>query len=188
MGNSGAKSACTPLTAGLHLSKLPFHKAGAPGTVNGALPEDMPMHDIQQVLERSRVVAVVGLSDKTHRPSHGVARYLQEHGYRIIPVNPRLGGPVLGEQPYPDLESVPERVDIVDIFRRPQEVPDVVEAALRIGAPVVWMQLGIVHHEAAERARAAGVHVVMDRCIQIEHQALLQSGASPFLENGRQGA
>ena len=160
-------------------------QGGVPRTVNGTLPEDVPMSDIQQVLERSRVIAVVGLSDRPHRPSHGVARYLQEHGYRIIPVNPKLGGPVLGEQPYPDLESVPERMDIVDIFRRPQEVPDVVEAALRIGAPVIWMQLGIVHHEAAERARAAGVHVVMDRCIQIEHEALLQSGAFPLLENGR---
>lgn len=135
------------------------------------------MTDIEDILKRSRVIAVVGLSNRPDRPSHRVARYLQEQGYRIIPVNPRLQEPVLGERPYPDLESLPEPVDIVDIFRRPEEVPPVVEGALRIGAPVVWMQLGISHQEAGERARAAGVQVIMDRCIMIEHQTLQQRGA-----------
>ncbi len=134
--------------------------------------------EIRDILNRSSVIAVVGLSDRPERPSHQVARYLQEHGYRIIPVNPRLEGPVLGERPYPDLDSVPEPVDVVDIFRRPKEVPGVVDAAVRIGAPVVWMQLGIRHQEAAERAEAAGVRVVMDRCVKLEHQALDSEGPS----------
>ena len=134
--------------------------------------------EIREILDKSSVVAVVGLSDRSERPSHQVARYLQEQGYRIIPVNPRLRGPVLGERPYPDLDSVPEPVDIVDIFRRPEGVPGVVDAAVRTGAPVVWMQLGIRHQEAAERAEAAGVRVVMDRCMKLEHQALHAKGLS----------
>ncbi len=134
--------------------------------------------EIRDILNRSSVIAVVGLSDRPERPSHQVARYLQEHGYRIIPVNQRLEGPVLGERAYPDLDSVPEPVDVVDIFRRPKEVPEVVDAAVRIGAPVVWMQLGIRHQEAAERAEAAGVRVVMDRCVKLEHQALHSEGPS----------
>ena len=134
------------------------------------------MTTIEEVLANSKVIAVVGLSDRPERPSHGVARYLQRSGYRIIPVNPKLKGPVLGEEPYPDLDSVPEKVDLVDVFRRPIDVPPVVEAAIRIGAPAIWMQLGIVHEEAAQRAREAGLAVVMDRCTAIEHRLLLQRG------------
>jgi len=127
---------------------------------------------IAEILTRSKVVAVVGLSDRPDRPSHSVAKFLQEQGYRIIPVNPALSAPVLGEQPYRKLEDVPEHVDIVDIFRRPVDVPPVVDAAIAIGASVVWMQLGIVHEEAAEKARGAGLDVVMDRCTAIEVRAL----------------
>ncbi len=134
------------------------------------------MTTIEEVLANSKVIAVVGLSDRPERPSHGVARYLQQSGYRIIPVNPKLTGPVLGEEPYPDLDSVREKVDLVDIFRRPIDVPPVVEAAIRIGAPAIWMQLGIVHEEAAQRARNAGLAVVMDRCTAIEHRALIREG------------
>lgn len=139
---------------------------------------DTAMEDdlIEQLLERSRVIAVVGLSNRPERASYGVARYLQRAGYRIVPVNPKLTEPVLGEQPYPDLDSVPEPVDMVDIFRRPLDVPTIVEAAIRIKAPAVWMQLGIVHEEAAQRARAAGLQVVMDRCTAIEHRFLLAEG------------
>ena len=119
------------------------------------------------------------MSDREDRPSHRVARYLQSQGYRIIPVNPRLEGPVLGEQPYPDLESVPEHVDLVDIFRRAADVPPVVESAIKVGASAVWMQLGIIHEEAAERARGAGLDVVMDHCTSIEHRLLVGVGRIP---------
>src|SRR5579871_2639956 len=106
---------------------------------------------IGELLKTSRTIAVVGLSAKRFRPSNGVAEYMQRNGYRIIPVNPSLES-VLGEKCYPDLDSIPDRVDIVDIFRRPEFVPDIVAAAVRIGARAVWMQEGIVHEEAAQRA------------------------------------
>ena len=123
---------------------------------------------LQDLLRAARTIAVVGLSDKKARPSYGVARYMQAAGYRIIPVNPEVKE-VLGEKCYPNLESVPEPIDIVDIFRRSEFVPPVVEAAIRVGARVVWMQEGVVHEEAAARARAAGLAVVMDRCLLKEH-------------------
>ena len=137
------------------------------------------MATIENILSKAKVIAVVGLSDREDRPSHTVAKYLQSQGYRIIPVNPQLHAPVLGEQPYPDLESVPEPVDLVDIFRRPIDVPPVVDSAIKIGAPAVWMQLGIVHEEAAQRARTAGLDVVMDRCTAIEHRRLVRLGRLP---------
>ena len=137
------------------------------------------MSMIDAILTTAKVIAVVGLSDREDRPSHSVAKYLQSQGYRIIPVNPRLEGPVLGEQPYEDLESVPEHIDVVDIFRRPADVPPVVESAIRVKAGAVWMQLGIVHEEAAQRARAAGLDVVMDRCAAIEHGRLVRLGRLP---------
>ena len=137
------------------------------------------MSIIEDILSKAKVIAVVGLSDREDRPSHAVARYLQSQGYRIIPVNPNLDAPVLGEQSYPDLESVPEPVDLVDIFRRPIDVPPVVDSAIKIGAPAVWMQLGIVHEEAAQRARTAGLDVVMDRCTAIEHRRLVRLGRLP---------
>ncbi|MCH7481592.1 MAG: CoA-binding protein [Chloroflexi bacterium] len=137
------------------------------------------MATIEEILTRSVVIAVVGLSDRENRPSHSVAKYLQSQGYRIIPVNPQLTGPVLGEQPYPDLGSVPEHIDLVDVFRRAADVPPVVESAIEAGASAVWMQLGIIHEEAAERAREAGLDVVMDRCTAIEHRLLVGAGRIP---------
>jgi predicted CoA-binding protein len=118
-----------------------------------------------------RTIAVVGLSSRRSRPSYGVSEYMQSAGYRIIPVNPQESE-VLGEKAYPDLDSVPGPVDIVDIFRRSEYVPKIVEAAIRVGAKAVWMQEGVVHEEAAERARAAGLMVVMDRCILKEHRKM----------------
>lgn len=124
---------------------------------------------IAEILDAAKTIAVVGLSSRRIRPSYGVSEYLQSAGYRIIPVNPQETE-VLGEKCYPDLDSIPEKVDIVDIFRRPEAVPEIVEAAIRIGAKVVWMQEGIAHEEAAARARAAGLEVVMDRCLLKEHR------------------
>ena len=126
---------------------------------------------IPELLKTSRTIAVVGLSNKRFRPSHGVAEYMQRNGYRVSPVNP-FEQTVLGEKCYPDLDSVRERVDIVDIFRRAEFVPEIVEAALRIGARAVWMQEGVVHEEAAARARGAGLEVVMDRCILKDHRRM----------------
>jgi predicted CoA-binding protein len=126
---------------------------------------------IAELLTTSRTVAVVGLSSRRTRPSYGVSEYLQSVGYRIIPVNPRETE-VLGEKAWPDLDSVPEKVDVVDIFRQAEYVPEIVEAAIRIGAKAVWMQEGIVNEEAASRARAAGLTVVMDRCMLKEHRKL----------------
>ena len=129
------------------------------------------MNGIAAMLESARTIAVVGLSGKRYRPSYGVAEYMQKAGYRIIPVNP-AESEVLGERSWPDLDSVPEHIDIVDIFRRSEFVPEIVEAAIRIGARAVWMQEGVVHEEAARRAREAGLEVVMDRCILKEHRRL----------------
>src|SRR5712671_7758770 len=127
------------------------------------------MAAIRDLLRDSKTIAVVGLSGKKFRPSYGVAEYMQKAGYRIIPVNPNETE-VLGEKSYAGLEDVPERVDIVNVFRRAEEVPPVVESAIRIGARVVWMQSGIANEEAAEKARAAGLVVVEDACILVEHQ------------------
>jgi predicted CoA-binding protein len=126
---------------------------------------------ITELLRSVRTIAVVGLSSRRSRPSYGVSEYMQSAGYRIIPVNPQESE-VLGEKAYPDLDSVPGPVDIVDIFRRSEYVPKIVEAAIRVGAKAVWMQEGVVHEEAAERARAAGLMVVMDRCILKEHRKM----------------
>ena len=129
------------------------------------------MNTVQDILEKSKVIAVVGLSPKPHRDSHEVARYMQDNGYRIIPVYPRADS-ILGEKVYPDLKSIPEEVDVVDIFRKSQDVPPVVDEAIEIGAKAVWMQLGIVHEGAAAKAREAGLGVVMDRCMLVEHRNL----------------
>ncbi|MEK7403505.1 MAG: CoA-binding protein [Acidobacteriota bacterium] len=126
---------------------------------------------IGELLRTSRTIAVVGLSSKRARPSYGVSEYMQRAGYRIIPVNPREGE-VLGEKAYPRLEEVPLPVDIVNVFRRAEFVPEIVEAAIRIGARALWLQEGIVHEEEAARARRAGLAVVMDRCILKEHRRL----------------
>jgi predicted CoA-binding protein len=135
------------------------------------------MSNIASVLRSSRTIAVVGLSSKRYRPSFGVAEYMQSSGYRIIPVNP-FETEVLGEKAYAELDRVPGAVDIVDIFRRSEFVPEIVEAAIRIGARAIWMQEGVVHEEAAAKARAAGLEVVMDRCILKEHRRLLVSSRS----------
>ncbi len=128
-----------------------------------------PDHTIATILAETRTIAVVGFSSRPERAGYYVPAYLREQGYRIIPVNPYLQSG-LGEKAYPDLLSVPEPVDLVLIFRRPEEVPPVVEQAIAIGAKAIWMQLGIVHEAAAARARAAGLRVVMDACMLIEHR------------------
>ena len=126
----------------------------------------------ENLLRKAKVIAVVGLSSRRSRPSYGVSEYMQSSGYRIIPVNPNETE-ILGEKVYASLEDVPFPIDIVDIFRRSEQVPDVVDAAIRVGAKGVWMQEGVVHEAAAERARAAGLEVVMDRCILKEHRKML---------------
>jgi uncharacterized protein len=123
---------------------------------------------ITDLLKSSRTIAVVGLSAKPQRPSYGVAQYMQSAGYRIVPVNPEESE-VLGEKSCARLEDIPEHVDIVNVFRRSEFVPEIVDAAIRIGAKGIWMQEGVIHAEAAEKARRAGLTVVMDRCILKEH-------------------
>ncbi len=126
---------------------------------------------LAEILRVSRTVAVVGLSDKPERPSYDVAGYLAAHGYVIIPVNPMIKE-WKGIKAYPSLSDIPMKVDVVDIFRKSEDVPPVVDEAIRIGAKAVWMQLGRVNEEAAEKARKAGLSVVMDRCMKIEHAKL----------------
>jgi predicted CoA-binding protein len=124
----------------------------------------------KEILEKYKTIAVVGLSSQKRRPSFGVSQYMQEAGYRIIPVNPNETE-VLGERAYPTLDDVPDPIEIVNIFRRPEYVPDIVETAIRRNARVIWMQLGVADETAASRARAAGLEVVMDLCILQEHMA-----------------
>lgn len=126
---------------------------------------------LRRILSDYKTIAVVGLSNKWHRPSYFAAKYLQEHGFRIIPVNPGQKE-ILGEKCYPSLLDIPGSVDVVDIFRRPEDVPPIVEQAIKIGANVVWMQLGVINEEAAQRAREAGLEVVMNKCMKIEHGRL----------------
>src|SRR5208283_3152940 len=121
------------------------------------------------LLRDSRTIAVVGLSSRRSRPSYGVSEYMQSQGYRIIPVNPNESE-ILGEKSRATLDDVPEHVDIVDIFRRSESVPEIVDAAIRIGARAVWMQEGVINEAAAAKARQAGLEVVMDRCILKEHR------------------
>jgi len=123
---------------------------------------------IKRILSESKTIAVVGLSATWNRPSHFAAKYMKAHGYKIIPVNPAYEE-VLGEKCYKSLLDIPEPVDIVDIFRRSEDVPPIVEDAIKIGAKVVWMQLTVVNEEAAGKAREAGLEVVMNRCVKIEH-------------------
>jgi predicted CoA-binding protein len=127
---------------------------------------------IGEILSSAKTIAVVGLSSKCFRASYGVSQYMQAAGYRIIPVNPHETE-VLGEKAYPTLKSIPvgTKIDIVDIFRRSEEVPEVVEAAIRIGARAIWMQEGVVNEASAQKARRAGLAVVMDLCILKEHRA-----------------
>lgn len=124
-----------------------------------------------ELLDKSRTIAVVGLSGKPERDSFKVAQYMQKQGYKIIPINPKVER-VLGEKAYPDLPSVPEPVDIVNIFRRSEHILPVVDEALKISPLAIWMQLGIVNEEAAEIAEKAGILVIMDKCIMVEHRRL----------------
>jgi predicted CoA-binding protein len=126
---------------------------------------------LRRILKTSQRVAMVGLSANWYRPSNFAAKYLIDHGYTLIPVNPNYEE-VLGQKCYPSLLDIPEPVDVVDIFQRPDKVPPLVEQAIEIGAKVVWMQLGVVHPEAAKRARQAGLEVVMDHCMKIEYGRL----------------
>lgn len=130
------------------------------------------MSNIPEILKNSRTIAVVGLSGNPMRVSNGVSAYMQRSGYRIIPVNPQETE-VLGERSYARLEDVPEKIDIVNVFRRPEYTPEVVESAIKVGAKVVWMQEGVVNEAAAARAREAGLDVVMDKCILKEHRKML---------------
>lgn len=130
---------------------------------------------IVDLLRTAQNIAVVGLSPEPSRPSYVVAAYLRAQGYRVIPVNPNFSR-ILGEQCYSDLTSIPLPVDIVDIFRRSEHVPEIVEQAIKIGARAIWMQVGIVNQEAADRARQAGLIVVMDRCLHMEHERLRLAG------------
>lgn len=126
---------------------------------------------LRRILTDHRSIAVVGVSANWNRPSHFAAKYMMEHGYRVIPVNPRYSE-VLGQKCYARLADIPEPVGIVDCFRRAAEIPAIVEEAARIGARVLWMQLGVIHPEAARRAQELGLEVVMDRCVKIEHARL----------------
>jgi uncharacterized protein len=129
---------------------------------------------IYELLSRVKTIAVVGLSDSPMRPSHGVSAYMQAEGYKIIPVNPRIAE-ALGEKAYPSLLEVPlavrERIDLVDVFRRPEYVDEIVEQAIQLKIPAIWMQEGVINERAAEKARKAGMFVVMDRCVLKEHRA-----------------
>lgn len=128
---------------------------------------------IAELLKRAKTIAVVGLSDNPLRVSHGVSAYMQTHGYRIIPVNPFITE-CLGEKAYASLLDVPEKIDIVNIFRRPDFVEDVVDQAIQLKVPAIWMQEGVIHQKAAGKARQAGIFVVMDRCILKDHHAQLR--------------
>ena len=135
-----------------------------------SLPQSDP---IAEVLQRSKTIAVVGLSDNPLRPSHGVSAYMQSHGYRVIPVNPQIEE-CLGEKAYASILDIPEKIDIVNIFRRPEYVEEVVDQAIQLKVPAIWMQEDVIHQEAAEKARRAGIFVVMDRCILKEHHARMR--------------
>lgn len=130
--------------------------------------------DIRHILKNCRTMAVVGLSPRPERDSHEVAQYMQARGWRIVPVNPNAGGEILGEKVYPSLTEAArhERIELVDCFRKSADIPPVVDEAIAIGATAIWMQLGVEHAEAATRARNAGLRVVQNRCLKIDHAAL----------------
>ena len=133
------------------------------------------LEELRQILAASKTIAVVGLSNKPDRPSNEIAAYLKAQGYRIIPVNPTITE-ALGERAYASLREIPGGVDVVEVFRKSEDVPPIVDDAIAIGAKVVWMQEGIAHEEAAARARAAGLKVVMDTCMRATHRALREQG------------
>jgi predicted CoA-binding protein len=125
---------------------------------------------VAELLKRSKTIAVVGLSNSPLRPSHGVSAYMQIQGYRIIPVNPKIHG-ALGEKAYASLLDVPDKIDLVNVFRRPEYVEEIVGQVIRLKVPAIWMQEGVINERAAEKARQAGIFVVMDQCILKEHHA-----------------
>ncbi len=129
--------------------------------------------ELRQILITIRTVASVGVSSSGEKPSYGIFHYLKEHGYQMIPVNP-TASEILGLKVYSDLASIPQRIDVVQVFRKSEDVPPVVDAAIQIGAKIVWMQKGIVNEEAAKKAEAAGLKVVMNRCMMETHQRLLR--------------
>jgi len=133
------------------------------------MDQDQMMKDI---LLSTKTIASVGLSSNTEKESYWIVSYLKEQGYHVIPVNP-TATEILGEKAYPDLESVPEKIDVVQVFRKSEDVPPIVDDAIRVGAKVVWMQEGIVNYEAAEKAREAGLQVVMDACMRATHRRLI---------------
>ena len=138
---------------------------------------------LRRVLGETRTLAIVGLSADWFRPSYFAAKYMQEHGYRIIPVNPRYEE-ILGEKCYPDLASIPEKVDLVDVFRKPADCADIARQAVSIGAKTLWLQIGVINDDARDIAHAAGLTVVMDRCVKIEY-ARLFGGLNWFGVNTR---
>ena len=127
--------------------------------------------ELRRILKTNHTIAVVGLSADWYRPSYFAAKYMQEHGFRIIPVNPKYEE-ILGEKCYPNLKAIPEQVDIVDVFRKPDDCVPIAQDAVAIGAKVLWLQLGVVNEEAARVAEAGGLEVVMDRCVKIEYARL----------------
>lgn len=145
-----------------------------------AVPNAPPDHELRALLERRPVIALVGASSRPDRPSHSVMESLLEQGYTVIPVNPNEPT-VLGETCYPDLRAIPRRVELVDVFRRPEHAPDLARAAAEVGARVLWLQIGVVNQEAAAIAREAGLVVVMDRCTRVEHGRLI---GKPFPRPG----
>jgi len=148
-----------------------FRRRGKPRLYEKALKESDPIYEL---LSRAKTIAVVGLSESPMRPSHGVSAYMQAEGYKIIPVNPRIAE-ALGEKAYPSLLEVPpevrERIDLVDVFRRPDYVDEIVEQAIELKIPAIWLQEGVINERAAEKARKAGMFVVMDQCVLKEHRA-----------------
>lgn len=136
--------------------------------------ENPSTEEIRSLLESSRTVAVVGLSERPYRTSHSIARALKDYGFRIFPVNPNLHGPVLGEEPYASVEEVGEEVDIVDVFRRSEKVMPTAKDAVAAGAKVLWMQSGVINEEAAAYARENGLTVVMNRCIMVDYASLVE--------------
>jgi uncharacterized protein len=135
--------------------------------------------EMKEILLSTKVIASVGLSGNQQKESYGIAAYLKEQGYQIIPVNP-TATEILGEKSYPDLESVPVKIDVVQVFRKPEDVPPIVEDAIKAGAKVVWMQEGIVNEDAAQKARGAGLQVVMDACMRATHKRL-NIGPKPMM-------
>src|SRR5215470_607074 len=148
----------------------------SPGGILVASPHSDPIAD---VLRRSKTIAVVGLSSNPLRPSHGVSAYMQSHGYRIIPVNPNISE-CMGERAYPSLLDVRDKIDIVDVFRRSEFVEEVVDQAIQLKVPAIWMQEDVINENAAAKARQAGIFVVMDRCILKEHRARFRSTSMSY--------